>query len=155
MTTMTDIKLIIVGVDGSDSSKTALHWAYEEAAHHGASLTVVMSWHPPSTMPMSPPYGTLPTEGYESQPRTDAITLLEKLTSELQPRNPEVDVRTSIEEGSPAKVLIERSKAADLLVVGSRGHGGFTGLLLGSVSQQCAHHAACPVVIVHADEESD
>ncbi|HYP44088.1 MAG TPA: universal stress protein [Propionibacteriaceae bacterium] len=145
---MTDIKLIIVGVDGSESSRAALHWAYEEATHHGASLTVVMSWHSPSTLPMSPPYGTLPTEGYESQPRTDAINLLEKLTSELEPRNPAVDVRTSLEEGSPAKVLIERSKGADLLVVGSRGHGGFAGMLLGSVSQHLVGHAECPVTVV-------
>jgi nucleotide-binding universal stress UspA family protein len=144
---MTDIKLIIVGVDGSDSSRTALHFAYDEAAHHGASLTVIATWHPPS-MPMSPPYGTLPTEGYETQPRTDALTLLEKFTAELEPRTPAVDVRTSIEEGSPAKVLIERSAESDLLVVGSRGHGGFAGMLLGSVSHHLVTHAECPVVVV-------
>lgn len=145
---MTDIKLIIVGVDGSESSKAALHWAYEEAAHHGASLTILMSWQPPSTLPMTPPYGNLPTEDYESQPRTQALNLLEAFVAELEPRTPAVEVRSSLEEGNPAKVLIEQSKEADLLVVGHRGHGGFAGMLLGSVSQHIVAHAECPVTIV-------
>ena len=59
-------------------------------------------------------------------------------------------IERRVVEGAPATVLVDESRQADLLVVGSRGHGGFAGLLLGSVSQQCAHHAACPVVIVHA-----
>ena len=75
---MTEIENIVAGVDGSDNSRTALHWAYAEAAHHGASLTVVTTWHPP-TLPMTPPYGALPTEDYEMQPRTDALALLDRL----------------------------------------------------------------------------
>jgi len=141
------IELIIVGVDGSESSRAALHWAYDEATHHEASLTVVMTWHPP-TLPMSPPYGSIPEEGYETQPKTSALEVLDRLVAELEQRNPAVDVRTSIEEGSPAKVLIERSKGCDLLVVGHRGHGGFAGMLLGSVSQHLVAHAQCPVVVV-------
>ena len=148
VTHMTEIKLIIVGVDGSESSQAALRWAYDEAAHHGASLTVLTTWHTPTTLPMAPPYGQLPNEGYESQPKKDAFALLEKSTAGLEPRTPAVDVRTSLEEGSPAKVLIERSRAADLLVVGSRGHGGFAGMLLGSVSNHLGAHAECPVVVV-------
>jgi nucleotide-binding universal stress UspA family protein len=74
--------------------------------------------------------------------------MLERLTAELTPRTPAVDVRTSIAEGSPAKVLIERSKEADLLVVGARGREGFAGMLLGSVSQHIVAHAECPVVVV-------
>ena len=144
---MGDPKLIIAAVDGSDSSKAALHWAYDEAAHHGSSLTVVTTWQPPS-LPMSPPYGAVPEKDYESQPRTSALEVLESLVGELEPRTPEVDVRTSIEEGSPAKVLIERSKGCDLMVVGSRGRGGFAGMLLGSVSQHLVAHAHCPVVVV-------
>ncbi|HYO39481.1 MAG TPA: universal stress protein [Nocardioidaceae bacterium] len=144
---MTDIKLIIAGVDGSESSRVALQWAYDEAAHHGASLTVVMTWHPP-TLPQSPPYGALTEKDYESQPKLEALGVLDGLVSQLEKRTPEVDLRTSIEEGSPAKVLIERSKGADLMVVGSRGHGGFTGMLLGSVSQHLVAHADCPVVVV-------
>ncbi|GAA1431307.1 hypothetical protein GCM10009616_18090 [Microlunatus lacustris] len=146
---MTQIKLIIVGVDGSDSSRVALRWAYDEALHHGASLTVVMVWHA-ALVPMMPPYGSLPPEGYGEAPRENALAVLEELTSSLggDGETPEVEVRSSIEEGNPAKVLIERSKEADLLVVGSRGQGGFAGMLLGSVSQHLVAHAECPVVVL-------
>lgn len=145
---MAGINRIVVGIDGSENSRSALRWAYEEAAHHGASLTVLTTWHPP-TLPMSPPYGTIPPEDYEAQPRNEALALLEQATSDLPATGSTVDVRTSIEEGkNPAKVLIDRSKEADLLVVGSRGHGGFAGMLLGSVSQHVVAHAECPVVVV-------
>jgi len=77
------------------------------------------------------------------------MALLEQFTSQLVPMTPAVDVRTSVEEGkNPAEVLIGRSEEADLLVVGSRGHGGFVGMLLGSVSQHLVGHANCPVVVV-------
>jgi nucleotide-binding universal stress UspA family protein len=145
---MAEIKRIVVGVDGSSHSRAALEWAYDEAAHHGASLTVVNAWHPPS-LPMAPPYGHLPPEDYESQPRNEALALLEQFTSELVPKTPAVDVRTSVVEGkNPAEALIQRSDEADLLVIGSRGHGGFVGMLLGSVSQHLVAHANCPVVVV-------
>lgn len=144
---MTEIKQIVVGVDGSDSSRAALHWAYDEATHHGAILSVVSTWHP-AAMPMAAPYGSLPPEGYASQPEQSALDLLEKLVAALEARKPAVDVRTAIAEGNPAEVLIERSKEADLVVVGSRGHGGFRGMLLGSVSQHLVGHADCPVVVV-------
>ena len=145
---MAGIEHIVVGVDGSDSSRHALEWAYDEAAHHGASLIVVTTWHPPA-LPMTPPYGSIPPEDYGDQPRREALELLERFTSELVPKDPVVDVHTSVEEGkNPAKVLIERSKEADLVVVGSRGHDGFVGMLLGSVSQHLVAHAECPVVVV-------
>ena len=144
---MTEIKHIVVGVDGSDHSRKALRWAYDEAAHHDAQITAVSSWHPPA-MPMTPPYGSVPPEGYVSQPKQNALDLLEKFVSDLEVREPAVDVHTSVEEGNPAEVLIRRSKEADLLVVGSRGHGGFKGMLLGSVSHHLVAHAECPVVVV-------
>ena len=144
---MSEIKVIVVGVDGSKSSRAALSWAYDEATHHDASLTVISTWHPPG-LPMTPPYGSIPPEGYVSQPQRDALDLLHKLVADLEERNPPVDVRTVIEEGNPAETLIERSKEADLMVVGSRGHGGFAGMLLGSVSQHLVAHAECPVVVV-------
>ena len=134
-------------MDGSDSSRAALLWAYEEAAHHDAAITVVSTWHPPA-MPMTPPYGSLPPEGYVSQPQRDALDMLEKFVAELDARTPAVDVRTQVEKGNPAEVLIARSKEADLMVVGSRGHGGFKGMLLGSVSQHLVAHADCPVVVI-------
>jgi nucleotide-binding universal stress UspA family protein len=145
---MPGIEHIVVGVDGSDSSRKALEWAYDEAGHHGATLLVVSTWEPP-TLPMTPPYGNLAPEDYGGQPRQEALQLLERFTAELVPKDPVVDVRTSVEEGkNPAKVLIERSHEADLVVVGSRGHGGFMGMLLGSVSQHLVAHAQCPVVVV-------
>jgi len=142
-----DIKLIVVGVDGSGSSRAALSWAHEEAAHHGASLTVVTTWQPP-TLPMSPPYGSLTDQGYQDVPKTSALDVLEGLVAELEERTPAVDITSAVEEGNPAEVLIERSKQCDLLVVGSRGHGGFAGMLLGSVSHHLVTHAHCPVVVV-------
>ena len=144
---MTEIKSIVVGVDGSDRSRAALLWAYNEAAHHAAAITVVSTWHPPA-LPMTPPYGSAPPEGYVSQPQRDALDMLEKFVAELDARTPAVDVRTLVERGNPAEVLIERSKEADLIVVGSRGHGGFAGMLLGSVSQHLVAHAECPVVVI-------
>ena len=119
---MNEIKQIVVGVDGSESSRAALEWAYNEAAHHGASLVAVSTWHPP-TLPLGPGYGSMPPEGYESQPERDARDVLERLTEDLEPRTPEVDVRISISKGSPAKVLIDMSQSADLLVVGSAARG--------------------------------
>jgi nucleotide-binding universal stress UspA family protein len=144
---MAGINRIVVGVDGSDSSRKALRWAYDEAAHHGASITAVAAWHPPA-LPMTPPYGSAPPEGYVTQPKQDALDLLERFVADLDVREPAVDVRTSVEEGNPAKVLIDRSNEADLVVLGSRGHGGFKGMLLGSVSQHLVAHAECPVVVV-------
>ena len=142
---MAGIERIVVGVDGSDSSRSALAWAYDEAGHHGASLVVVTTWQPPSL----PLYGSVPPEDYGDQPRREALELLDRFTSALVPKDPAVDIRTSVEEGkNPAKALIERSKEADLVVVGSRGHGGFVGMLLGSVSQHVVAHAECPVVVV-------
>jgi nucleotide-binding universal stress UspA family protein len=144
---MSEIKVIVVGVDGSDSSRAALRWAYDEAAHHGAFITAVSCWHP-AALPMAPPYGSLPPEGYVIQPERDALDLLERFVADLDVRTPPVDVRTLVEQGNPAQVLIERSEEADLVVVGSRGHGGFVGMLLGSVSHHLVAHAECPVVVV-------
>ena len=99
---MNEIKQIVVGVDGSESSRAALEWAYNEAAHHGASLVAVSTWHPP-TLPLGPGYGSMPPEGYESQPERDARDVLERLTEDLEPRTPEVDVRISISKRKPSQ----------------------------------------------------
>ena len=74
--------------------------------------------------------------------------MLDGLTAGLGDKTPRVDVRTVVEEGNPVQVLIEQSASADLLVVGSRGHGGFAGMLLGSVSHHLVAHSKCPVVVV-------
>ena len=85
--------------------------------------------------------------------RDAAETALKERCASRSPKRSTVEIERRVVEGRPAAVLVDESQDADLLVVGSRGHGGFTGLLLGSVSQQCAHHAACPVVIVHRKPE--
>lgn len=121
--------MIVVGVDGSEESKAALHFALGEARLRGAGLHVVHAEHHYA--------------GEET--RRD---WLDGIVREVAGESPGVEIEQSILDGGAAPVLVEVAKDADMLVVGSRGHGGFTGLLLGSVSQQIAHHASCPVAIV-------
>lgn len=138
---------IVVGVDGSPGSKRALDWALAEARQRSATLEVVYAYSLPETL--YPYYLELreavpDTEGLESE--------AERLVDELLAGADVDDVtieRVVEADGHPARVLVDRAKDdGDLLVVGSRGRGGFTGLLLGSVSQLVAHHSRCPVVVV-------
>jgi nucleotide-binding universal stress UspA family protein len=145
--------VIVVGVDHSAGAKAALRFALEEARLRGAMLRVVHAWQ----------YGYIGATGLEGaypalggdikELRDGAETALEETLRESIPETDTVEIERRLVEGRPAAVLVDESEGADLLVVGSRGHGGFAGLLLGSVSQQCAHHAACPVVIVHGKPE--
>jgi nucleotide-binding universal stress UspA family protein len=137
---------IVVGVDGSKESQAALRWALEEARLRGASLTALHAW----TYPVVPGRGIAPAALVipPDVVRREAEELLESAVSEAFEGAPEPLVRRVAIEGSPAESLVEASKDADLLVVGSRGRGGLSGVLLGSVSRQCAHDAWCPVVIV-------
>ena len=133
---------IVVGVDGSEPSILALRWAAQQAKLVGASLDVVTTWEFPPTLGWAPPYPS------DFDPEKDARhALQEKVDAELG-LEPEVEVEIKVVEGHPALVLTELSRGAELLVVGSRGHGAFAGMLLGSVSEYCAAHAACPVVVV-------
>ena len=143
---------IVVGVDGSSSAQAALRFAVQEAKLRGAGVRVVTAWHV-STMVYSGggfAPGIDPTVFEES-----ASGSLEQALAALGDEANGVEIERSIRMGQPAQVLVEEAKDADLLVVGSRGHGGFAGLLLGSVSHQCALHARCPVVIVHEPEGTD
>jgi nucleotide-binding universal stress UspA family protein len=133
---------IVVGVDGSEESKAALRWAVEEARLRGAPLRAVYAW----SLPYVEGLGLAPTEDELESHERDGRGLLDAVIAEVGSEG--VDIERAAVQGGPARVLVEAAEGADLLVVGSRGHGGFTGLLLGSVSQQCAHHATCPVVIV-------
>lgn len=137
---------IVVGVDGSAGSRDALRWAFAEAKLRGASLEVVIVWQYPIT-------ASLPTFGAMITPQdfaTDARTeLLAIIAAEGISTDAPIPVSTLVAEGNAARALLDASDAAELLVVGSRGHGGFTGVLVGSVSQQCVNHAKCPVVVVH------
>ena len=138
-------KTIVVGVDGSPASRKALTWAAGEAATHGADLLVVNVWE----HTLLPPAGSVSvSEHYVPDPsQRTAEDLLQVIKEELG-EEPPVLVRPSVKQGRPAKVLIDESANADLLVVGNRGHGGFAGLVIGSVGQHVAAYAKCPVTVV-------
>jgi nucleotide-binding universal stress UspA family protein len=138
--------MIVVGIDGSAGSAAALAFAADEADIRGTDLRVVTAWHVPSGMYAGGFVPTVESLDYGSWQREMAERQMHDVLG------PERAERTELVviEGSPAAVLRSESERAELLVVGSRGHGGFTGLLRGSVSNQCAAHARCPVVIVRA-----
>jgi nucleotide-binding universal stress UspA family protein len=136
---------IVVGVDGSGGSRAALRWAAEEARIRGARLEVVLVWQFPvmTTMPI---YGVLPPR---DEMEASALATVGKIVDDEGLRDPEgFEVVDMTAEGPPARTLLDAAEGADLLVVGSRGHGGFTGMLLGSVSQHCVSHATGPVVVI-------
>lgn len=132
---------IVVGVDGSPSADEALRFALREASLRDATVKAVLVWSLPV---VDVPSGMLPSL-YEDMQR-DAEAVLEEAVARAGGAAAPVE-RVTL-EGPPARMLLEAAKGADLLVVGTRGRGGFKGLLLGSVSQQCLHHAPCPVVVV-------
>lgn len=134
---------IVVGVDGSDGALAALRWAVEEAELRGAALDAVTAWHIPYAAG-SPAIGLVIDPDEE---RAYAAEQLEEVIGATGVRAG-MQVNRVVVEGGAARALIETAAGADLLVVGSRGRGGFKGLLLGSVSQQCIQHAPCPVVVV-------
>ncbi len=134
---------IVVGVDGSETSQRALAFAVEEAKRRGAELEAVIAYrwvayYPGLEFAMVPPQSRAKVE-------VEALAVLLEAVAHLPAdQQPE----TVAVEGSASSALLERAEGADLLVVGSRGHGGFTGLLLGSTSHQVVSHAPCPVVVV-------
>jgi nucleotide-binding universal stress UspA family protein len=139
---------IVVGVDGSDHARKALQWAVDEARLRHAQLVAVHAWHYPylSSGPLAPA-PEVPLNGIEDEARGVLDHALERIDTDGLEQPIE---RLSVCDGS-AHALLDAAKDADLLVVGSRGRGGFAGLLLGSVSQEVAHHAPCPIVIVRHD----
>jgi nucleotide-binding universal stress UspA family protein len=134
---------IVVGIDGSEGSKAALRWARNEARALAARLDVVHVWQYPWVVTAS---GAAATGVGRDEFEAEGRRLLEQETDELE--TGDVEIHRRLGTGNAAEVLLRAADGADLLVVGSRGRGGFAGLLLGSVSQQCAQHAPCPVVIV-------
>lgn len=132
---------ILVGVDGSQPSTQALRWAVEQAYLTGATVDAVYVWRYPAE------------HGWGPDVDADVLVkageqVLSETVAEVAGAHPPVPVHTRVLEGHPAQVLIQESAGAQLLVVGCRGHGGFVGTLLGSVSQHCVQHAACPIVVV-------
>lgn len=132
---------IAVGVDGSAESRFALEWAVTEARLRHGQIRAVTAWeHPPETAGM---------EAMIWDPDISEPTARRVQTDTSKAADTEgVNVTGDVIQGPTVTVLVKASKDADLLVVGSRGHGGFTGVLLGSVSTQVVHHAACTVLVV-------
>lgn len=128
---------VVVGVDGSEHSAVAVDVAFEEAALRGAELRAFYVWQP----------GPLRIFD-ENEAQQECRRLLSETVAGRQSRYPEVDLRQELVVGHPVHVLTETSAHASALVVGTRGRGGFTGMLLGSVSQGVLHHARCPVIAV-------
>lgn len=137
--------MIVVGIDGSEGAARALEFAAKEATLRGCGLRVVAVWHVPvpaySAGMLAPSFSI---DEFEHSMKAAA----DRQVSEVLAAYPDLPHELVVQEGNAAHVLLEQSSGADMLVLGSRGLGGFRGLLLGSVSQQCAHHATCPVVIV-------
>jgi nucleotide-binding universal stress UspA family protein len=140
---------IVVGVDGSPSSRAALRWAIHQAKLTGATIDAVTAWR----MPASYAWTQDGVTGIGDYP-AEAQRILTAAINELAGVDTDVKIRPLVEEGHPAQVLVEAAHGADLLVVGRRGHGGFSAALLGSVSQNCVHHAPCPVLVVRGNDAS-
>ncbi|MFA1545887.1 universal stress protein [Actinomadura chokoriensis] len=137
---------VVVGVDGSAGSLEALGPAFDEARLRGAELVALVAW-PPDAEPGPAPL--VDAEGL----REFAGERLARLVAPWREKYPDVPVRTEVVTGAPREVLLGAAREARLLVVGSRGLGGFRGLLLGSVSHALLHHAACPVAVVHSPRD--
>jgi len=141
---------IVVGVDGSPSSRRALQWAIHEAARCGSVLRIVSVLVPLEMGLESYEYGP-PDRGLEARALERAHAWVQEAQQQARAVLPVDRVSSDVRIGGATEVLLEESRSADLMVLGSRGLGGFRGLLLGSVSQQCVAHAACPVVVVRGD----
>jgi nucleotide-binding universal stress UspA family protein len=136
---------IVVGVDGSHGSVKALKFALEEARIRHADVKAVAAWEIPAGA-YSTGWVPIPVDPSEYEKLGQGA--LDQSLEDAGAAKADVKVTPILREGQAADVLVAEAQGADLLVVGSRGLGGFKGLLLGSVSQQCAHHALCPVAIV-------
>jgi nucleotide-binding universal stress UspA family protein len=137
---------VVLGVDGSLPSRAALAWAVEQAKLTDATVEAVITWQYPITFAGAPfaPIGSVLDTDFAAAAEQELDAAISETVDSTGP----IKVSATTREGNPAKILLEAANGADLLVVGSRGHGGFTEALPGSVSQHCVHHAPCPVVII-------
>lgn len=136
---------IVVGHDGSQDAQEALVWAAGLAARAGLDLHVVRAWQMTTApRPATWEFGYVPPMSDYEKAVHDELTAQVAATGS----DPDVRVTCHVAHQPPARAMIRAAEGADLLVVGARGRGGFTGLLLGSVSDQCVHHAPCPVTVV-------
>jgi nucleotide-binding universal stress UspA family protein len=139
---------IVVGVDGSEHSKQALRWAASLAAQSGATVDAVMAWEFPTSMGWSA--GTYVPDTWN--PESDAEQALATAIDDVFGSERPAGLRPILREGNASKALLELSEGATMLVVGSRGHSGLTGRLVGSAAADCTQHASCPVLVVHGEE---
>jgi nucleotide-binding universal stress UspA family protein len=133
---------IVVGIDGSASSVDAFRWAVRQAELTGSVVEAVMAWQYPA--------GMVPAGSQDLE--TESRRALDGAIEGAFAAAPGVEVARVVDEGEPAATLVRRSKDATLLVVGSRGHGAFVGMLIGSVSEYCVTHAHCPVVVLRGPQ---
>jgi len=147
------MRTIVVGIDGSEASKIVLRWAIDEAVLRGDRVTAIHAYLPfDATWAALPEVAlaSIPPETLEQDAQERAETVLRQALAEF---DTDVEVTALATAGRPSDVLLEASRGADLLVVGSRGHGGFRGLLLGSVSHQVVTHAVVPTVVVPTSQD--
>jgi nucleotide-binding universal stress UspA family protein len=136
--------VIVVGVDGSEGAAIALDFAIEEAALRDSKLRIVSAWEIPASVLASVVAGK---EFYEEF-RETAIRVAAEAAALVEEKEPDVEHEEIVVEGQAAKALLDNATDAELMVVGRRGHGSFTEMLLGSISRQVVVHAKCPLVIV-------
>jgi nucleotide-binding universal stress UspA family protein len=145
---------VVVAVDGSAGSRAALQFALQDAARRSVPVEAVIAYRPPDDWLDFDGLGAADESRLirtlRSQHEDKVRAVVDEVTRALPGPLPEVQVRVG--RGTPARVLIRESQGADLLVLGSRGHGGFHTMLLGSTTMQCVMHATCPVTIVHSPE---
>lgn len=134
---------VVVGVDGSDASIAALRWVGELCRGRDSAIDATICWEYPTTNGMG-------GMSLDWDPAADADQVMTSAVKSAFGADIPPGLTTSVRHGHPAHVLVEESRGADLLVVGTRGHGGFVGLLLGSVSTYCIEHAACPVTVTRS-----
>jgi nucleotide-binding universal stress UspA family protein len=152
-----NVSAVVVGVDGSEGAKEALRWALGEARLRKAPVRAVHAWmfgYIGGSVEGYPYWGgalgAYTSLGVDLGDLHEAAEdLLERALADAGEETEGIEIERQVIQGPAAQVLVEAAFPGDLLVVGSRGHGGFAGLMLGSVSQQCVHHAPCPIVVVH------
>ncbi len=144
-------ELVLVGVDGSKQSVAALAWAARYAAATGARVRAILAWHYPGAV--GGPAIEVAPEAIHHQTEEQMRETLNEMVAQVYGSQAPAGVEAMLGYGHAAQVLVEASKEADLLVVGSRGHREFAGMLIGSVSLHCVAGAACPVVVIRSAHE--
>jgi nucleotide-binding universal stress UspA family protein len=148
MSTDSDKRRIVVGIDGSPHSQVALRWAIEEARLRGLGLQIIHAFPALVTY-----WGTTSSEYYPKE-EAEAHKVFEHALASA-PSTDGLDVERTLTPGNPAEILVEASREASMLVIGARGRGGFRGVVMGSVSWHVVHQAHCPVLVVRGEHETD